>query len=185
MNVSAGILILEIVALRAIAGSRLPRTMYIALWMITLLRLILPVSIPSDWDTDDLIHRGTEYMAAEHNPLRAKPLIIIWIIGAALLALYFAISYYQCCREMKTALPLKGNAFIEKWQREQKLSRTLKILISDKIATPLTYGIMKPRIILPKMIDLGNEVQLRYVLAHELIHIKRLMPYGSFYWLLH
>jgi hypothetical protein len=39
---------------------------------------------------------------------------------------------------MKTALPIKGNAFIEKWLREKKISRTIKILVSDKIATPLT-----------------------------------------------
>ncbi|QGQ95660.1 M56 family metallopeptidase [Paenibacillus psychroresistens] len=197
MNVSAGILILVIVALRAIAGSHLPRTMFIALWMIALFRLILPFSISSpygiytlinrigadfllkfgvaedNWETGGLIHRGTEYVAAGYKPLWAESLVILWIIGAVMLALIFAISYYQCRREMKTALPIKGNAFIEKWQREQKLSRTVKILVSDKIATPITYGIFKPRIILPKMIDLGNEMQMRYILAHEMIHIKR------------
>ena len=87
MNVSAGILILVIVALRAIAGSTFAKNdVSSPLWMIALFRLILPFSIPSpygmytlinrigaafllklgvsedNWDTGGLIHRGTEYM---------------------------------------------------------------------------------------------------------------------------
>lgn len=197
MDVSAGILILAVAALRIVAGSRLPRAMYIVLWMIALFRLIVPVSIPSpsgiytiinrlgaalllklgmaeeSGDTGSLIHQGTTSMAAGYQPLRAEPLFILWIVGAALLALYFAVSFYRCRKEMNTALPIKGHAFVEKWLREHQIRRTVKVLVSDKMATPLTYGILKPRIVLPKIMDLDDEVQLRYILAHELIHIKR------------
>jgi beta-lactamase regulating signal transducer with metallopeptidase domain len=43
----------------------------------------------------------------------------------------------------------------------------------DTIAVPLTYGIWRPVILLPKIISSKDEWRLKYILAHELVHIKR------------
>ena len=46
MSVAGGVLILFIVVIRALAIHRLPKTTFLALWMIAALRLLLPFSIP-------------------------------------------------------------------------------------------------------------------------------------------
>ena len=38
---------------------------------------------------------------------------------------------------------------------------------SDRISAPLTYGIFRPVILMPKKTDWKNEKQLQYVLSHE------------------
>ena len=47
MSFSGGILILVIVLIRTIAGSRLPKRAFLALWAVALLRLMIPFSLPS------------------------------------------------------------------------------------------------------------------------------------------
>lgn len=47
MSFSGGILILVIVLIRTIAGSRLPKRALLALWAVALLRLMIPFSLPS------------------------------------------------------------------------------------------------------------------------------------------
>jgi hypothetical protein len=44
---------------------------------------------------------------------------------------------------------------------------------SDRIISPFAVGIFKPRIILPKSMDISDKPLLNYVLTHEYIHIKR------------
>ena len=47
MSVTGGILIAAVVILRAVAGHRLPRQTFLALWGVALVRLLLPFSLPA------------------------------------------------------------------------------------------------------------------------------------------
>lgn len=57
---------------------------------------------------------------------------------------------------------------------EIRLRRKVEVRICEKISSPLTYGLFKPVILLPKNFDLNNSERLKFVLTHELTHIKRL-----------
>ena len=46
MSVAGGVLIVFIVVIRALAIHRLPKTTFLALWMIAAARLLVPFSIP-------------------------------------------------------------------------------------------------------------------------------------------
>ena len=49
----------------------------------------------------------------------------------------------------------------------------IDVYMSDRIASPITYGIFRQKILIPKIfMDLPRE-QLKYVLIHEKIHIER------------
>lgn len=56
--------------------------------------------------------------------------------------------------------------------KEKQLKRKVVILLSDRVNTPVTYGIFSPKIILPRTMDLTDHKALRFVLEHELVHIK-------------
>ncbi|MDE6053823.1 MAG: M56 family metallopeptidase [Lachnospiraceae bacterium] len=124
-----------------------------------------------------------------------KPLyVIIWCAGMILCISYFAISYLHCRSEFQISLPVE-NAFVQVWMQEHSCRRTTSIMSvknafirkwiqehprrlislrqSDRISTPLTYGIFHPVILMPKSTDWDNTEQLQYILMHEYVHICR------------
>lgn len=97
---------------------------------------------------------------------------IVWAAGFVLCALFFVVAYFRCRREFSASLPVE-NAAAAQWLAAHPISRPITLRQSDRIASPLTYGVLRPVILLPKQIDLSDTKQLTYILAHELIHIKR------------
>lgn len=119
------------------------------------------------------VNAGMSAEIVTQNPAAGiSPMVIVWIIGCLLCAAYFAVSYLRCHLEFQTSLPLR-NEFTLKWLRCHRLKRTIQIRQSDRISAPLTYGIIKPVILMPKKTDWENRQQLEYVLLHEYTHICR------------
>lgn len=100
------------------------------------------------------------------------PWFAIWLVGVIICVAAMVEMYVRCRREFRESLPVDSD-FVERWLREHPLRRRLSVRQSDRVSTPLTYGIVRPVILLPKNIDLGDERTLEYVLTHELVHIRR------------
>lgn len=197
MSVAGGVLILLIVVIRALAIHRLPKTTFLALWMIAALRLLLPFSIPLPFN----IHIGLDIFSnvvqelpsgniastlpgdspPSYNIGTAVPspatehistFEILWLVGVLLLALYFFISYFRSMRKFRMSIP-DNTPYIQNWLAAHQISRPLAVRSSDLISSPLTYGILRPVILLPKKLDRNDPVALKYVLTHEYVHIRR------------
>lgn len=95
----------------------------------------------------------------------------IWLIGALVCAGFFAVSYRRCYREFRTSLPFCSEA-AARWLGKHPLRREVQLRQSDRVSTPLTYGIRKPVILLPAGMDWEDEQRLNYILLHEHIHIR-------------
>lgn len=120
---------------------------------------------------------GTAATAASAAPtvsetVTVDPGFAIWLVGVLICAAAMVEMYVRCRREFRESLPVESD-FVERWLCEHPLRRRLSVRQSDRVSTPLTYGIIRPVILLPKNIDLGDEETLRYVLTHELVHIRR------------
>lgn len=197
MSVAGGVLILFIVVIRALAIHRLPKTTFLALWMIAALRLLLPFSIPLPFN----IHIGLDVFSDVvqelpsgniGSPLPGESLpsydtgaaapspatehisifVILWLVGVLLLAIYFSISYFRSMRKFRMSIP-DNTPYIQNWLAAHQISRPLAVRSSDLISSPLTYGILRPVILLPKQLDRNDPVALKYVLTHEYVHIRR------------
>ena len=197
MSVAGGVLILFIVVIRALAIHRLPKTTFLALWMIAALRLLLPFSIPLPFN----IHIGLDVFSdvvqelpsgniastlpgdsppsydigtAVPSPVteRISIFVMLWLVGALLLVLYFSISYLRSMRKFRMSIP-DNTPYIQNWLIAHQISRPLVVRSSDLISSPLTYGILHPVILLPKKLDRNDHVALKYVLTHEYVHIRR------------
>ena len=96
---------------------------------------------------------------------------LIWLLGALACAAFFAVSYLRCYREFRTSLPLHSEAAAG-WLKKHPLRREVRLRQSDRVSTPLTYGILRPVILLPTGMDWENEKQMEYILLHEHIHIR-------------
>ena len=99
--------------------------------------------------------------------------LILWLVGASACAIFFLVSYLRCYREFHTSLPVHSETAV-RWLKRHPLRRTVRVRQSDRISAPLTYGVLKPVILLPKEMDLTESRQLEYILLHEYIHIRRL-----------
>ena len=103
-------------------------------------------------------------------------LTILYLAGAAALALLFLVSYRRGVRVFRTALPLKHPA-VNQWRRKIPALRGVPIRRCDRVRSPLTYGLVRPVILLPKGLDYEQE-EVGYILLHEGTHIK----HGDAWW---
>ena len=196
-SITSGILIIIILAIRAITKQALPKTTYYILWKITLIKLLMPISVSSVLSIYNFIALPSASAVFDMIPVRGASvgdtitlmtlklietelnsginiLLIVWLIGCAGATVFFSIAFFRFQRTNNTAIPIKDNAYINLWLNSQHLRRTIRICSSDKLTTPITTGLLHPKIILPKFIDLNDTRQLSYILTHELVHIKKI-----------
>ena len=93
------------------------------------------------------------------------------LIGSILIFTYLGIKIYKFHKVMKGST-LIDNTLCEKKIREFGLKRKVRIYINNNFKTPLTFGILRPKIILQDHI-LADEKLQDHVLIHELMHIKK------------
>lgn len=96
--------------------------------------------------------------------------LLVWLGVALGLGTWFFLSWLVCRRRFAASLPFWWPGQ-EQWLKAHPLKRCLRIRQSDRVEVPLTYGILRPVILVPKGMEPGPE--LDYVLEHEFAHIRR------------
>lgn len=202
MSRAAVPLILAIVLLRALGMHKLPKRTLPLLWSIVLLRLLVPVRLPSIINVGGLVEKlwttpvRTPLAAptASNVPVPVSAVQItpevpssspainwlpwIWMLGTLMLATYFLITYLRCHRRFEASLPVAHEG-IASWQAGLMLRRRIRVRQSDRVQGPLTYGILRPVILLPKAALQLPENTLLYILTHEVTHIRRFDALGK------
>ncbi len=178
MSISASIVGIIISLLGKI--KKLPRRLVHILWAVPFLRMWIPVGMTSKYSLMMLISKFTtktvvvydgaldltltnHIMAADrYSPITYKANLLdhlfstasnVWIIVAVSLLIVSVTLYVITKSELKDASLLREN-----------------IYVSDRITSPATYGVFRPRIIVPEGYELRD---LHYILAHESAHIHR------------
>ena len=191
MTLSGGAFILFIVVVRALALHRLPKGTFLTLWEMAALRLLLPFTIPlplSLFAPAKHLPVVGDYLAVGGAAVPGTPAVgipngtpaqagtapgavlpMVWLAGAALMAAYFTVSYVRARRRFRTSTPDDTPA-VRRWLAAQRLHRPLEVRQSTLVSSPLTYGVLRPVILLPEDLD---EAALTYVLTHEYIHVRR------------
>ena len=198
MSVQAGLLIIVVALIRAIALYRLPKTCFLALWGVVVARMLIPFSLPSRWSVYNslnlfLIHADgggipADTLIPERIPtlsgnasklstvlsaLLCSPLKVLWIGGVSVLFTVFTVLFIKNYWALRTAEPVTDNQYITEWRAKYRLKRPLEIVRSDKVTSPASLGILRPRIIFPKAMDTSGGEALQYILVHEYFHIRR------------
>ena len=208
MSVAAGLLIVVIIALRAMLLNQLPKKTFLILWAVVILRLVLPISFESSmafgsflWQppVDGVIRETlgpthptewlpfTQQMPAVGNAIPEssgeRPTLVaevhlfdgwmtLYLLGVALSISGFVTIYWTSHRKIRRSIPLAhqqilGDSLLNDFKRP------LQICVSDEIISPLTTGVLKPKIVLPKDFTFMSEDDQFAILTHELYHIKR------------
>lgn len=88
---------------------------------------------------------------------------------SALIAVYFLAAYFIGIRRFRDAVPADSD-YIRDWLKKRKIHRKVSVKYCRTVTSPLTYGILRPIILLPKSLDGADS--LDYVLEHEYAHIR-------------
>lgn len=183
MSITATFVGILIIILRKVKN--IPRLAVYSLWTLVLVRLILPFYVSSRASlmnlTGGLIKKVVDVRTLADEGIRLSvtnsigaadtyfPVTykteqletifeiaaFVWIAGAVGAILAATILYYLTSSELRKAALVKDN-----------------IYSSDMVQSPLVYGILKQKIIIPKDY-ISKEEQLEYVLLHETIHLRR------------
>lgn len=202
MSLSGGLLILAVALVRSLTLNLLPKKTFLILWKIAILRLLLPVSIPSLFSAWSFVPSHEPFRRAGMEPpvqlllpaasqktapaafllldtasppaQTISPWLALWAVGVGICILFFFISWIRCRLRFAVSLPVTEN-FIQDWIKTHPLPdrRIIRVRQSDQIRTPLTYGIFHPVILLPKDTGWNDRQTLSWILLHESVHIRR------------
>ncbi len=185
MSLTGVYVILAVMILR-LCIRRAPKWISYALWLVVLFRLICPVTFESGisllpsaepvpkeiFSEAPAIHSGIPALNQAINPVlqdslaptpgaSANPaqiwmfiLSLVWLAGAALMLLYGLIAMLRFAKRLRFAVLLQEGVYE-----------------SEEIETAFVWGLFRPRIYVPSGL---NELQLKQILAHERVHIRRL-----------
>ncbi|MDR1745287.1 MAG: hypothetical protein LBS30_06005, partial [Planctomycetota bacterium] len=200
VSATGGIFILAAILVRAGMKNRMPKHFLILLWAAVLAHLLLLVGTPSPTSIYNYVtfHRPLlleQALYREEAPLReradpagtaaanhdapgagvpANPAewptaaLLVWLAGVGILGAGFAFCYWKTVKRFGDAILLKGDPAVERWLRDRK--RSVRVYVSDRTTTPLSYGLLRPRIILPLDFDRDNAARVESVLEHEYVH---------------
>ncbi len=97
---------------------------------------------------------------------------LIWLCGAVIMLSYFGIAYWRFCRKFRRSTPVCDKRILE-FIQSQGMKRKVVIKKCGAITSPLTYGLIRPVIMLPVTFDFRDKQSEKMILCHEIIHVKR------------
>ena len=111
---------------------------------------------------------------APANAERSAPPVWPIVHGsvAALLLILLIALYARDLRRFRASAPCE-DGFASQWLARHPLRRRLRLRLCAAIDAPLTYGLLRPVILLPACFDLSDREALDCVLRHELAHVRR------------
>ena len=154
----------------------------IILWMIFFVYLLFPRSIlitvtdtgKCEWLQDLLqsmsVISGHIKKIEKEAGYILSPINQMFVTGLVLI--YVAVQIIKRNRTMRDSVIIERGSKADEYLSLFNLRRKVDIFINDKIASPVTYGIIRPKIVLQSYIFEDEEL-LKYVLIHELTHIKK------------
>jgi len=94
------------------------------------------------------------------------------LIVTSILLIYTVIQVTKRNRALKNSVRIEVDSRIEELVNSFRLKRQVQIYINDGIKVPITYGVLRPKIIIQSQV-LENDNLLKYIIIHEMIHIKK------------
>ncbi len=137
-----------------------------------------PLLTPAAVEGTQVIQEAWLIPLAEDVPVRQAAVpwtavfAALWLAGAAVFAAWVLWGHLRSRRIYAASLPVH-DGFVAEWLAAHPLRRPVQVRASDRIASPLTYGVLYPVVLLPKGMDWENQAVLAWVLTHEHTHIRR------------
>ena len=110
------------------------------------------------------------------NPTGIAMLAIVWVAGFMAVLIWLAAGRIRLRRIASASWPLNDadwDRVLREESREAGVSKSIRLLSSSVVSTPLTWGWRAPIILVPEDALDWSEAHRRVVLRHELAHVAR------------
>jgi beta-lactamase regulating signal transducer with metallopeptidase domain len=100
----------------------------------------------------------------------------IWLVGVVLVLLRLAFGTWRVGQLARDGARVEDGVWLSLTQRLANrlgVTRPLILLRGERLAVPVTWGIVYPAVLLPQDADTWSEERRRFVLVHEMAHVKR------------
>ena len=181
-----------------------------ALWLVVLVKLCLPPTLalptsPAWWMhgtpppavESPVRHYTVTYGDAPSEPMPvARPLPVMpkpkltsvaWLLTAcmgvsAILLAWLLVRWWQVVRRVRSAeRSLRLTALCREVQKSLGMRSAVRVKIAPNMTSPAVCGLFRPAILIPRVLcDNFSAEQLKAVLLHELIHLRRLDVWVNF-----
>jgi uncharacterized protein (TIGR02246 family) len=102
---------------------------------------------------------------------------LVWLAGAAAFLMAFLVAALRLGAVLRAGVPIEDSPTLEiarKAADDLGLSpRRFRLRWTDRAMTPMTWGFVRPVVLLPRTAFAWTEERLRQVLLHELAHVAR------------
>ena len=199
MNLNSILSILFVLFIRRIFFYKTTKKIWLWFWRILFLRLAVPLFFPVAFHIK--LHQAVPvigYMRAGITRTDTPMILaVLWGAGFFFCLFYYLTNYRKDYKTLQEAVPMENSMYREILQ--QYTDQNLCILQSDKIGSPLTYCILRPKIVLPKSEQPLGLQEASYIFIHEISHIKNqdnfwkpfsvfmccIYWYNPFIWIMH
>ena len=198
MCIYGSLLAAAVICFRHFAYHQFPKRFFVVLWLVVSARLLLPFFIPVRLESvpfyghdiltgengDKILYEVRQIadnssLAGVSSGIRESSaalsltavLFVVWLIVAVFLIGGMLYRHLISLRKYGDSLPVTTKEVTE-WRRSHSSFRDVQIRTSEEVGCPLTYGLLRPVILLPAGLALSRQ-ELAYILEHEWIHIKR------------
>jgi beta-lactamase regulating signal transducer with metallopeptidase domain len=195
----ASLLAVVVLIVQALLRHRAPARWRYALWLPVLIVLLMPGFPESQWSVGSIMSQSPAplpvpvMMQQEPTLTAAVPIVrasevsasipwwqvvnLAWLIGAAGMVLCSFGAYVQTLWRFKRSQVPVSDALLREvtaLAREIGLRRTPRVWMASEIRSPAVTGLLHPTLLLPAHFEQTlSALESRFVLRHELTHIKR------------
>lgn len=215
LSFMGSILVLIILLVKSIFRKKLNSYFHYYIWILLIIRLIMPYSIQSSFSIHNVINSAFILNNASDMPNKVVPIKspgvdmntssktpkenvkkentgimmennkyspsnivgIIWLLGSSFMIILVICSHYRITYVIKNPIDYTNQVFnniFSKCIDIIKVNTTVRLIYTNRLTNPSLYGVMNPTIIIPLKIakNIGTD-EFRYIILHELSHLKR------------
>ena len=102
------------------------------------------------------------------------PYELLYGLGVLLVVVRFAIGIGRTRKMVRDAQPAaRAGAMVDEFRRLLRIRREVRTLENAQASVPMTWGIVRPVVLLPETARQWPSPRLKAVLLHELVHVQR------------
>ena len=188
VSIEAALLIGAILAVRVAAGRRISAQWRHALWLVLLLRLLLPWTPQTRYSVYSLVPQTLSaplapapqvaITTATRGSVGARDAFgVVWLIGASVFACGLLVQAARTTLALRGRRPVTDEAVLaalEDCKEELGIQTYLAVVETPGAPAPALFGWIRPRLLFPAgLLDTLSREALRNVFLHELAHLKR------------
>lgn len=192
---------LVLLVLKKLLRGRLSPAWQYALWLILLVKLLVPVGPASPYSAYNALPPSVQQV--QNAPLVTEPFqvsawtaipavgpagsgglvilswhqlaSVVWLIGVVLVLLFWGWQYSRMLRILRRQgrrAPKEQQVLLDRCRKETGVSQKVELIVQPLFASPALTGLVHKRLLLPEAGTALEEAQLRYIFLHELYHLR-------------